>query len=59
MAQAYEYMGEKEKAIQCYKETLFNVLHRKFRIPKMNKKLQIDYLASKIISLGGKLPDEA
>jgi biopolymer transport protein ExbB/TolQ len=57
MAQAFEYMGEKEKAILCYKETLFNVVHRRFRIPKMNKKLQIDYLESKIISLGGKLPD--
>lgn len=58
MAQAFEYMGEKEKAILCYKETLFNVVHRKFRIPKMNKKLQIDYLESKIIALGGKLPGE-
>jgi hypothetical protein len=58
MAQAFEYMGEKEKAILCYKETLFNVINRKFKIPKMNKKLQIDYLESKIIALGGKLPDE-
>jgi hypothetical protein len=59
MAQAYEFIGEKEKAVQCYKETLFNVVHRKFRIPKMSKKLQVDYLESKIISLGGKLPDQA
>jgi hypothetical protein len=58
MAQAYEFMGEKEKAVQCYKETLFNVVHRKFRIPKMSRKLQVDYLESKIISLGGKLPDQ-
>jgi hypothetical protein len=58
MAQSFEFMGEKEKAILCYKETLFNVVHRKFRIPKMSKKLQIDYLESKIIALGGKLPDE-
>lgn len=58
MAQTFEFMGEKEKAIQCYKEALFNVVHGKFRIPKMGKKLQIDYLESKIIALGGKLPDE-
>jgi len=58
MAQAFEFMGEKEKAIMCYKETLYNVIHRKFRIPKMGKKIQIDYLTSKILSLGGKLPDD-
>jgi hypothetical protein len=58
MAQAFEFMGEKEKAIQCYKETLFNVIHRKFRIPKMSRKLQVDYLESKIIALGGRLPDD-
>jgi hypothetical protein len=57
LAQAYEFIGEKDKAVQCYKETLFNVVHRKFRIPKMSRKLQVDYLESKIISLGGKLPD--
>ena len=58
MARTYEFMGEKSKAIQCYKETLFNVLHKTYKIPKMNKKLQIDYLESKIISLGGEVPDE-
>jgi hypothetical protein len=58
MAQAFEFMGEKEKAVMCYKETLYNVLNRKFRIPKISKKLQIDYLESKIVALGGKLPDE-
>jgi len=58
MAQTFEFIGEKEKAILCYKETLYSVVHGKFRIPKMPKKLQIDYLESKILALGGKLPDE-
>ncbi len=58
MAQAYEFMGEKSRAVQCYKETLFNVLHKNFRIPGMSKKLQVDYLESKILALGGELPEE-
>jgi hypothetical protein len=58
MAQTFEFIGEKEKAILCYKETLYSVVQGKFRIPRMSKKLQIDYLESKILALGGKLPDE-
>jgi hypothetical protein len=57
LAKIYEFLGDKEKAIQCYKETLFNVVFRKYKIPGMKKKLAVDYLESKILSLGGKLPD--
>jgi hypothetical protein len=58
MARIFEFMGEKEKAIQCYKETLFNVVHKRFNIPGMKRKLQIDYLESKIVALGGRLSEE-
>jgi hypothetical protein len=58
MARIYEFMGEKDKAVQCYKETLFNVIHKRYSIPGMKRKLQIDYLESKIVALGGRLPDE-
>ena len=57
MARMYEFMGENDKAVLCYKETLFNVINKKYRIPKMNKKLQVEFLVYKIIRLGGSLPD--